>query len=349
MGKDFPWYCLWRLLAPDRAGDVRCVPGVPRIAAPTAFHSPHEGGDGPIRRPAALSATALRHPQLCPEPIRTGALRRDDALHRRHLQPGAGAEPLGRAAGDERVPAPAGQLDACAAAVVRAPPGSVGRGDRAGPRRPCRRAGAPPEASRRDPRLLRDPHRGRGRRGGGRRRGSRGVRGARAGRHRRADPGATPGGKPRGGGAARPGAVSGRRRRGLQVREAARRAAQCGVRAGEVHSLHRAPRHRRVPGAPPRRAGLHRTGRADSRRPRLPRAGGAGGSVPASARCGRRQLPGRDRRGGRRHQPAVLLADGELRRALESGAPRAADGPHPPLRTAARPGGHRQPRRGRDP
>ena len=44
---------------------------------------------------------------------------------------------------------------------------------------------------------------------------------------------------------------------------------------------------------------------------------------------GRRQLSGRHRRRRRGHQPPVLLADGELRRALEPGAPGTADGAHP--------------------
>ena len=45
----------------------------------------------------------------------------------------------------------------------------------------------------------------------------------------------------------------------------------------------------------------------------------------------------------RGHQSPVLLADGELRRALEPGATGAADGTHPPLRADARPRGDRQP------
>ena len=47
---------------------------------------------------------------------------------------------------------------------------------------------------------------------------------------------------------------------------------------------------------------------------------------------------------GRGDQPAVLLAHGELRHPLESGTAGAADGPHPSLRPEPRSGGHRQSR-----
>ena len=140
-----------------RAADAGRVSGVPRGSAPAVLHSPHEGGDGPVRRPAAVSAAPVRHAQLHAEPIRAGALRGDDAVHCRDLQPRARPEPLGGAAGDERLPAPAGELHVRADAVVRAPPRSAGRSDRPGARRAVGRAGASPESARRDPRLLRDP------------------------------------------------------------------------------------------------------------------------------------------------------------------------------------------------
>ncbi len=45
--------------------------------------------------------------------------------------------------------------------------------------------------------------------------------------------------------------------------------------------------------------------------------------------------PGRHRGGRRRHQPPVLLVDGQLRHPVEPRPARTADGPHPPLRPGA--------------
>ena len=66
-------------------------------------------------------------------------------------------------------------------------------------------------------------------------------------------------------------------------------------------------------------------------------------------RARRRQLSGGDGRRRRGHQSPVLLADGELRRALEPRTTGAADGSHPPLRAAARPRRDRQHHRGAKP
>ena len=51
----------------------------------------------------------------------------------------------------------------------------------------------------------------------------------------------------------------------------------------KAHHLHRAPRHRRLPGASARRAGLYRPGGPDSRRPAVPGARTTGRVFPPAA------------------------------------------------------------------
>ena len=50
MGKDFPYYCLWRLLGAAAAVDGDRVRRVSARGAAQALHSAHEGGDGLLRR-----------------------------------------------------------------------------------------------------------------------------------------------------------------------------------------------------------------------------------------------------------------------------------------------------------
>ena len=57
---------------------------------------------------------------------------------------------------------------------------------------------------------------------------------------------------------------------------------------------------------------------------------------------GRRQLSGCYRCSWRRHQPPILLVDGELRHPLESGSSRATHGAHPSIRSTSRHGGRHQ-------
>ena len=97
---------------------------------------------------------------------------------------------------------------------------------------------------------------------------------------------------------------------------------------------------------PAGRSRVRRSRGADSRGPALPGARPAGGVLSPLRGGRRRQLPGGHRCRRRGNQPAVLLADGKLRHPLEPGAAGAAHGPHPPLRPGARSGDHRQSGRG---
>lgn len=63
MRKDFRYYALWRLLEPEALATVNAFNVYPREAR-RAFHSPHQGRDGVLRRALHLSPTAVRHPKL---------------------------------------------------------------------------------------------------------------------------------------------------------------------------------------------------------------------------------------------------------------------------------------------
>ncbi len=121
MGRDFPYYCLWRLLAPDALTTFDAFEAFPEaqhrrhIIRRTKEEMVHFDGR-PLYPPAPL-----RYPELRPEPAGTGTLRSDDAVHRRDLQQGGDTEPLGRASCHERVPALPHQFDICTDALVRVP------------------------------------------------------------------------------------------------------------------------------------------------------------------------------------------------------------------------------------
>lgn len=90
MGKDFPYYCLWRLLAPDA------------LATFDAFNAFPE----PQRRRHFIRRTKEEMVQFDGRPLscRADALRGDHRLHQRHLQQGADFEPIRRAPRHERLP-----------------------------------------------------------------------------------------------------------------------------------------------------------------------------------------------------------------------------------------------------
>ena len=104
--------------------------------------------------------------------------------------------------------------------------------------------------------------------------------------------------------------------------------------------LHRAQGHARLPGRRwPRRPPARQAARvgpdahADPRRHEDRRPRHAGQPHLCRARVqGIRPGPGRHRGRRRRHQPAILLADDQLRHSLEPRPPGAARRPHPPLR-----------------
>jgi hypothetical protein len=49
MGKDFPYYSLWRLLEPEALATFDAYTNYPADAKVTPFHPPHQRRDGPFR------------------------------------------------------------------------------------------------------------------------------------------------------------------------------------------------------------------------------------------------------------------------------------------------------------
>ena len=148
MGKDFPYYCLWRLLAPDALATFDAFEAFPEAQRRRHFIRRTKEEmvrfDGrPLYPQRNCDTLSLRV-----ESGRARALRRDDALHRRDLQQGAHSEPFRRPPRHERVPAPPCQLHLRVDALVRAPTRPAGRGYRARARGPGRRAGAAADADR---------------------------------------------------------------------------------------------------------------------------------------------------------------------------------------------------------
>ena len=58
MGKDFPYYCLWRLLEPEVLATTMPSTPIPPDARKPPFHPPHQGGDGALRRLAGSTRAA---------------------------------------------------------------------------------------------------------------------------------------------------------------------------------------------------------------------------------------------------------------------------------------------------
>ena len=101
-------------------------------------------------------------------------------------------------------------------------------------------------------------------------------------------------------------------------------------RPTQADRLQRAPGHAELPGREAADAVRARGFGGDDPRRHAPRgtAQGPGGVHPGSERAG----AGRDRRRGRRHQPAACPPDGQLRPAVEPEPDRAAIRAHPPDR-----------------
>ena len=133
MGKDFPYYALWRLLEPEVLSTVDAFNAYPADAPPPSLRPPHQGGDGQLRRQAHLPEPRQRHPQLRPlsgRDQRADPLRQDDRLHRPLLQPRPHPQPLGGPARHVGLPAPAGELDLRPPSLLRASAGETRRAHR---------------------------------------------------------------------------------------------------------------------------------------------------------------------------------------------------------------------------
>ena len=169
MGKDHPYYYLWRLLLPDALSTFDAFEEFPPDSRQRHF----------IRRTKEEMVHFDRRP-LYPQRKcdtlglravpgtgrRAGAVRRDHRVHALSLQLGQGAEPFRRPPGHERLPAPPGQLHLRPPALLRAPPREAAEPHRRHPQRAPHRGAAREAATTPRParRPLRDAYR---RRGGG--------------------------------------------------------------------------------------------------------------------------------------------------------------------------------------
>ena len=59
MGKDYPYYCLWRLMEPNVLATKEAFDAYPGRGPAAALHPPHQGGDGHAGRQAALSQAQI--------------------------------------------------------------------------------------------------------------------------------------------------------------------------------------------------------------------------------------------------------------------------------------------------
>ena len=100
--------------------------------------------------------------------------------------------------------------------------------------------------------------------------------------------------------------------------------------------LHRVQGHPRLPDGAAQRMGIRGGLHPRRHEARLARRRGNPPPRRAAVPRGRHPDPGRHRGGRRRNQPAVLPHPLQLRHPVESEPPRTTDGPHPPLRPAAR-------------
>ena len=347
MGKDFPYYCLWRLLAPDALATFDAFQAFPETQRRRHF----------IRRTkeemVRLDGRPL-YPQRRCDTISYGLSPSEQALYEettRYISENYNrARVLNRSAARLAMSVFQRRQASSTHALMRsfrAPRRASGRRDRAGARRACRRAGAPAEASRGNPRLLRNADGRRGRRRSRRQRGPRGVRGAGAGRHRRAGPGAASRRARRGGGAPPSGAASWPQ--AARTPSSRSCAACCATRPSPARSSSSSPST-----VTPRSSWCAAWRDSDSRKQvalihggldyrereaqvahfRRPLGDGGANYLVATDAAGE----------GINLQFCWLMVNYDV--AVEPGAPRTAHGPDPPLRPAARPGGHRQSRCG---
>ena len=64
MGKEYPYFALWRLLEPDTFTTPDALRAFPAERRDTIFHPPHQRRDGHSGRPAALSGPPMRHTRV---------------------------------------------------------------------------------------------------------------------------------------------------------------------------------------------------------------------------------------------------------------------------------------------
>lgn len=137
MGKDYPYYFLWRLLLPEALSTFEAFNDFP--AQLRAKHFIRRTKEEMVR----FDGTPLYPERNCDTLSYDLSPEEQDLYHETTeyirtylLQPGTHPEPLGRALGDERVPAPTGELQLCIDALIRTARRETGGRDRVGARGP---------------------------------------------------------------------------------------------------------------------------------------------------------------------------------------------------------------------
>ena len=132
MGKDYPFFALWKLLDPQTFSTIDAFQAMPRESRERFFIRRTKEEmvtfEGKPLYPKRNDGHVLLRPDARAGK-RAGALRPDDGVSAIHLQPGENAEQDGGATGAWCFPAPHGEFDVCVAAVVGTAAAEAGRRD----------------------------------------------------------------------------------------------------------------------------------------------------------------------------------------------------------------------------